>query len=611
MSADRVGAGLNTVSTNGGSTITPSTASVKGLVIKQQTSQSGNLLEIDDTANTELVTVRADGTTVIDVSSSVNAGLRITQRGSSDAFVVEDSANPDSTPLVVDTSGRLIVGSTSAVVEAAGILPYHQVVGTTTSTARSILARFSDDSAQGVFSFTKSRGTSIGTNAIVTSGDDVGSINFRAADGNVYPQVAAITATVDGTPGLNDMPGRLTFSTTSDGSNTSIERMRITSAGRVGIGLTNPSQQFSVSGDIEIRNNNITPPTIHFTSQDSTTNIWQIDAQVSDVTNGQLQFINNGTERMRINSVGDIQVSTAYAQIFGSAGNGNWHIRGKYTGSSPFNNELLLATNYEPATNTIDNAFRGTAMLSVDAFNGGGAFKIYTSANNNVAPTERMRIDSSGNVGIGVTNPGLALDVAGSIRAVTPSGTSPAIRLVQTANQEWRFSIPAGSSNLSLNDSTTERMRIDTNGLITGSGTSLGAWTEYTPTLGGTGWAIGDGTVNGVYCQIGKVVHFRVQVTFGATSTFGAASALQLTTPVSANSPASPANQANTMKALARDVSAGAWYTLAVRPFNASTTACGLFVSGTNGLNANTTSTAPFTWASGDIVYFSGTYEIA
>jgi len=61
-----------------------------------------------------------DGTTftapnsVITSSSSSNA-LRITQTGTGNALLVEDSASTDSTPLVIDASGRLVVGNTASV----------------------------------------------------------------------------------------------------------------------------------------------------------------------------------------------------------------------------------------------------------------------------------------------------------------------------------------------------------------------------------------------------------------------------------------------------------------------------------------------------------------
>ena len=69
-------------------------------------------------------------------------------------------------------------------------------------------------------------------------GDNVGEVLFVAADGSdKTPQVASVKAIVDGTPGSNDMPGGLVFSTTGDGTQTISERMRIQSDGKIGIGI--------------------------------------------------------------------------------------------------------------------------------------------------------------------------------------------------------------------------------------------------------------------------------------------------------------------------------------------------------------------------------------
>ena len=63
-------------------------------------------------------------------------------------------------------------------------------------------------------------------------GDTLGTIQFKGDDGSDYQTDAvAIQAQVDGTPGSNDMPGRLLFSTTADGASSVTERLRITSRG--------------------------------------------------------------------------------------------------------------------------------------------------------------------------------------------------------------------------------------------------------------------------------------------------------------------------------------------------------------------------------------------
>ena len=72
----------------------------------------------------------------------------------------------------------------------------------------------------------------------VSSGDMVGDITFYAwaNDNYEYIPCAEIFAWVDGTPGDNDMPGRLEFRTTPDGSGTGVLRMAIDNAGNIKMG---------------------------------------------------------------------------------------------------------------------------------------------------------------------------------------------------------------------------------------------------------------------------------------------------------------------------------------------------------------------------------------
>lgn len=107
--------------------------------------------------------------------------------------------------------------------------------------------RFSADAVGPQFAIQKSRGAAVGTNTIVSSGDSLGAIYFRGANGTSYTNAAIISCEVDGTPGAtNDMPGRLAFATTPDGAGIAQERMRITSSGNVGIGTTNPTSPLTV-----------------------------------------------------------------------------------------------------------------------------------------------------------------------------------------------------------------------------------------------------------------------------------------------------------------------------------------------------------------------------
>lgn len=61
-------------------------------------------------------TVSFSSNVVINVADNTNAALRITQTGTADAIRIEDSANPDSTPFVVDFSGNVLISRTDSTV---------------------------------------------------------------------------------------------------------------------------------------------------------------------------------------------------------------------------------------------------------------------------------------------------------------------------------------------------------------------------------------------------------------------------------------------------------------------------------------------------------------
>jgi hypothetical protein len=91
--------------------------------------------------------------------------------------------------------------------------------------------RNSANTGSPTLSLCKTRGTSNGSNTAAQNGDDLGFIAFQGADGTDFVAGAYIYAQVDGTPGANDMPGRLAFSVTQDGQASPSERWRLTNNG--------------------------------------------------------------------------------------------------------------------------------------------------------------------------------------------------------------------------------------------------------------------------------------------------------------------------------------------------------------------------------------------
>ena len=133
--------------------------------------------------------------------------------------------------LRIDSSGRLLVGTSTS----SGANATIQSIGTH---PLSVHRGFNGTGGPN-FSFTKSRNTTYGSNTIVNDGDDLGTIQFRGDDGTDYISAAAyIQGQVDGTPGADDMPGRLVFSTTADGASSPTARAIIDSSGRLLIGTS-------------------------------------------------------------------------------------------------------------------------------------------------------------------------------------------------------------------------------------------------------------------------------------------------------------------------------------------------------------------------------------
>jgi len=80
--------------------------------------------------------------------------------------------------------------------------------------------------------FAKGRDLDNSASTAVNSGDLLGSLHFAGADGSDFNSVGAeIVVKVDGSPGSDDMPGRIEFKTTANGESTTTERLRISADG--------------------------------------------------------------------------------------------------------------------------------------------------------------------------------------------------------------------------------------------------------------------------------------------------------------------------------------------------------------------------------------------
>lgn len=334
-----------------------------------------------------------------------------------------------------DTSGRLLVGLSSNQIIGDTSIAGFQLGGVGNASKMGLANYGTGDSDAPTINFGKSKSGTAGTpGTIVGSNSILGAINFAGDDGTDLQTIgAAIQGRVDGTPGANDMPGRLVFFTTADGASSPTERLRITSAGLVGIGTTpDPGR-----GPLHVHTtNNVC--NIHLTNaasgsgQSDGLTLFSDGAASGGVwlrENGDLRFATNNTEKARIDSSGRLLVGTSEVNsVSGESNIGIYLKSAAYskiavvrTANDQNGAELRLAKSRNDGIITGgDNSGRirfavhdgvdyNSEVARIEGWNDGsigaddtpGRLTFSTTASGANSPTERMRITNLGSITIG------------------------------------------------------------------------------------------------------------------------------------------------------------------------------------------------------------------
>jgi hypothetical protein len=476
-------------------------------------SVTGNTTLGDGSADTLTINATVQPGMIISGTDNTNAALRITQLGTGNALLVEDSSNPDSTPFVIDATGAVAVGATTSAALTISGTPQLSQGGASATNSRNAFSRW-DASATGfAMQFGKSRSGTVGTFGIVSSGDSAGQLQFFGDDGAAFVQLATIGANVDGTPGTNDMPGRLVFSTTADGASTVTERMRIDSAGDVGIGTTAPVTKLEVAG------NNTTDFSSTASSISGTT--LTIGGTVTGtVAVGSAVFAAGMQPYTRITAFGtgtggagtytvNIYQTFASAAISGSATDSGTVIRITDTDTSQAAGQPTGGLQFYTSDASTPTAGVGAYVAAVAESNTPDTALVFGTRDNSgggIDANERMRIDSSGNVGIGTSSPAYPLQVS------TASETNIAIT-GGTSSETNIFFGDSGSAvigRITYNNNgdymrfyvnAAERMRIDSSGNAGIGNTTPSSYNAVADNLvigtsGSNGLTIVSGTAN-------------------------------------------------------------------------------------------------------------------
>ena len=173
-------------------------------------------------------------------------------------FATNTSGGTMSERMRIDSSGRLLVGTSSARSSFFNSTntAVCQIEGTsgTSRGSISIVNNNTDGNQTPYLILGKSNGSVLGSNTIVANDTYLGIVSFQGADGSEFVEGASIHAQVDGTPGANDLPTRLVFSTTADGQPSPTERMRISQSGICSINTTLAENSAYFDGKLRVVN---------------------------------------------------------------------------------------------------------------------------------------------------------------------------------------------------------------------------------------------------------------------------------------------------------------------------------------------------------------------
>jgi len=203
----------------------------------------------------------------------------------------------------VDSSQRVLINTTTSRVVGGSAEAVTQIYNTSNG---ALLSLFRDQASNNGGAII--RGGKARNGAIVQDNDTIFSLEAVAHDGTDMGSFAGTIAfLVDGTPGANDTPSRIAFYTTADGSSSGTERMRINNVGNVAIGAHNPSEKLhvaaaAINSDVaRFTGANTDRGLVISTAVSGSTND-SVIIYNADTSTGQHTFEINGTEAMRIDS---------------------------------------------------------------------------------------------------------------------------------------------------------------------------------------------------------------------------------------------------------------------------------------------------------------------
>lgn len=304
-----------------------------------------------------------------------------------------------------------------------------------------------------------------GTLEVDTVNNGVGDFLTRTAGGIVTRRTAAEVRSDIGAQAALTNPvtgtGTLNFVSKFTSTGSTLGNSQIFDNGtNVGVGTTDPTTKLSVSGRIRafgVGNAGI------ITSEDTQPGGAAISLNPQFSTNvpgiqtgnSPIAFYTNGSEKMRITSGGNVGIGTTSPPSKLSISGGTLSVSGSGSGFGVV--KLGDPTDANPYVGMYRSAAASIAtsgnFLNLGGYDG---IAFTTGAAQLSGQPERMRITSSGFVGIGTTAPTYRLQVSDTIASVTAFGNFAALQSIGGTGYRW-----------SLNNDSTFRLQYTTNGFST------------------------------------------------------------------------------------------------------------------------------------------------